>query len=65
MKVFDCMEIAQLGNTEADSINVSFKGCSIKEELHVLMERDIVGSILAGDRTKKFNGSVPEDSRMK
>ena len=65
MKVFDCMELAQLGNTEEHSSNVSFKGCSIKEEFHVLMERDIVGSILVGDWEKNFNCSVPEESSMK
>ena len=52
MKVSDCMELAQLGNIEAYSSNVSFKGCSIKEELQVLMERDILGPILVGDREK-------------
>ena len=58
------MELAQLGNIEAYSSNVSFKGCSIKEEMHVLMEREIVGSILVGDWAQNFNNSVPEDSSM-
>ena len=48
----DCMELAQLGYTKVYSSNVSFKGFSIKEEMHVLMERDIVGLILVGDREK-------------
>ena len=65
MNVSDCMDLAQLGNTEADYSNVYFKGCSIKEELDVLMERDIVGSILVGDWEKNFNCSVPEESSMK
>ena len=65
MKVSDCMELAQLGNTEEDSSNVSFKGCSIKEELDVLMERDIGGSILVGVRAKNYNYSVLEESSMK
>lgn len=65
MKVSDCMELAQLGNTEADSCNVSFKGYSIKGELDVLMKRDIAGSSLVGDRAKTCNDSVPEESSMK
>ena len=59
------MDHAQLENIEVDSSNVSFKGCSIKGVLHVLMERDIVGSILVGDRAKTCNDSVPEESSMK
>ena len=59
------MELAKLGNTEANSSNVYFKGCSIKEEFHVLMERDIVGSISVWDRAKNCNDSVPEESSMK
>lgn len=65
MKVSDCMELAQFGNTEANCSNASLKGCSIKEELDVLMERDIAGSSLVGDQAKNCNDRIPEESSMK
>lgn len=66
MKVSDCMELTQSGNTETDCSNISSKGCSTREELDALMERYNAGSNLVVDQAENCKeDDVPAETSMK